>query len=472
MLEGRLSEFSLADVFQLLALTGKTGVLRVTTEGDGRVHFDGGAVTYAVADVRRLTLGARLVQACELDTDLLDQVAEAQRTGDLQRLQRLLTGDGALDEETLAHVLREEIADAVFALMRADEGSFAFDSAASTGTPLVSLDGAELVAQGGERLTEWDRLRERVGPPETVLALAPRLDGDTVTIEAEEWQLLAQVHGSRTAAELADLTGRGEFATYRVLSALLDRGLVETCDPGTAAATGSERHAATGHLEEDAPAVPPEPSPEASVEPSPEPYLEPSREEPSLEPSVPSASANGQAAVGELRRGLRARPAVTKPVSPGPAVPRPAVPDEDAAPARAAAAAPEGESAGLPPPSAADWQEVLGLSEDDAPAPEPLPEPEPEPDPAPPAPSDHRTEPGTAPSPSWETEELHASADVDRASMARELAALGFGDDAAPGSPRPPVDPATDAAPTRRLTRDEAVSKGLLLRLIDGVKGV
>ncbi|HUH07812.1 MAG TPA: DUF4388 domain-containing protein, partial [Egibacteraceae bacterium] len=64
MLEGTLGEFALTDIFQLLALTKKSGALKVATpQAEGRVFFRGGEVYFAVSDTRRMPLGARLVSA-------------------------------------------------------------------------------------------------------------------------------------------------------------------------------------------------------------------------------------------------------------------------------------------------------------------------------------------------------------------------------------------------------------------------
>jgi hypothetical protein len=61
---------------------------------------------------------------------------------------------------------------------------------------------------------------------------------------------------------------------------------------------------------------------------------------------------------------------------------------------------------------------------------------------------------------------------IDRVQVARELASLGFED--SPFGPQPVIRPSgeTDQSDAlKRLARDESISKSLLLRLIDGVKG-
>ena len=66
-IEGPLKELGLHDVFQLLDLSRKTGVMRVTSHlrnNEGMVAFDGGAIVFACShlhEVTEVTQGRRFV---------------------------------------------------------------------------------------------------------------------------------------------------------------------------------------------------------------------------------------------------------------------------------------------------------------------------------------------------------------------------------------------------------------------------
>ena len=65
-IEGPLKELGIHDVFQLLDLSRKTGVLRITSKlrhNQGTVYFDGGAIVYAEIQSNPHRLGELLVQA-------------------------------------------------------------------------------------------------------------------------------------------------------------------------------------------------------------------------------------------------------------------------------------------------------------------------------------------------------------------------------------------------------------------------
>ncbi|MGI9016419.1 MAG: DUF4388 domain-containing protein [Euzebya sp.] len=68
MLAGSLQEFSIPDIFTLLASTRRTGVLNLASpQTRGRVWMVSGDLTYAVADVTRAPLAARLLHGGEIE---------------------------------------------------------------------------------------------------------------------------------------------------------------------------------------------------------------------------------------------------------------------------------------------------------------------------------------------------------------------------------------------------------------------
>jgi len=511
MLEGRLNEFRLPDVFRLLALTGKTGVLRVAvSHGEGQVHFDEGAVCFAVSDVGRLQLGARLLDRGVINPAGLDRVLAAQRSGDLASLAGELTGDRAGAEETLREVVREQIADAVFTLMRVEDGGFAFDSAPATAPGLVTVVVDELIAESTRRLDEWERIARLLPPPGSVVALTTDLRAGTVALDAAQWRLVAMVEGGRSAADLAELTGQGEFRTAQIVAGLVDAGLLTVRSGTESWSPARARHEALRRLDEGE-ARTPTPEPSGIVHPSPadvgaaEPAAMPAErliepvgllddEATRLPVPVPVELATRDP-VGPPDRHeapdpdplafFMAQDPTEEPLSPAEPVGLPGEETLEPVPSPADEATPEGFT-GEPPTGPAAGEEPAGAVGGPAGPAAPFPGDDParerlttlrqrlqhagfaaEPPVVTAASAAQRSE--AAPVAVPEPRPLAAARDVDRASMARELAALGLDDPVeAPPAPRAP----DGAAAARRLTRDQDVSKGLLLRLIDGVKGV
>lgn len=239
MLQGTLADFSLADVFQLLALTRKTGVLRLSHDADrGSVFFREGKIYDAVADAGRLTLARRLVGAGLVEPRHLHRALEEQAASRGLGLGRVLLDDGRIDDETLQRFVHEQIQDAVFHLMRWEGGSFSFavdgDDHGLERLEDATLAAEAVVAEGVRRLEEWEEVRRRVPSADTVLAMAatPRGDGSEVQIRPAEWRVLTLVDGRRTVQQLVLASGQGEFQTFKVLHGMLASGLLEARETG------------------------------------------------------------------------------------------------------------------------------------------------------------------------------------------------------------------------------------------------
>jgi hypothetical protein len=233
VLEGSLGDFSLPDIFQLIALTKKTGALTVRSgEHEGRVLFRGGEVTFAVADVRRVALGARLVAVGLVPEEQVTRVLERKRDqgGDVLGL---LLDEAVLDEEGVDAFLRGQIEDAVFDLMRLEAATFSFDTVDGEADAVgLTVRTEQLIAEGGRRMEEWSAIRTQIPGAGVVLVVspAPPTEGERVAVGLAEWSLLALVDGRRTVRDIVELTGKGEFTTCKLLADLVQRGFVRTAD--------------------------------------------------------------------------------------------------------------------------------------------------------------------------------------------------------------------------------------------------
>ena len=438
MLQGTLNDFTLADVFSLLALTKKTGALRVTADGtDGRVFFRDGLICLALADAKRVPLGARLVGAGLVDEEQVRSTIQ-QHTGDSVAVTEALLATGQVEDRVLSVFLREQIVDAVFELMRLASGSFNFDADAPALSRGVGLSVVDVVGEVTRRLEEWQVLGLRIPSPLAVLAMVPSAASgrEGLTLSAEQWELLALIDGRRTVTDVVELTGRGEFATCRVLGDLVEGGLIQAVDAAKGEQSdlakliaAREALRALEHVEKGA--ISPRLSSAAPlaagasrirwVEPPPEATAaEAATSVAAARPAVMASRSrtNDEAATSEPKASTPPAQSVATPAEP-------AKPPVHAAPVTPAAAAPAATN-----PHQADGEETS----------------------APTAPKD--TEVRTSPQPVA----VASPSGVDRAQVARELASLGADD---LGSP----------AASAALTRDGDVNKGLLLRLIDGVKG-
>ena len=226
-LEGSLDAFSLPDIFQLLSFTKKSGGLHLAQGGsDGVVFFAAGLVTGASADSSRQPLARRIVGSGAVSDEALSAAVEAVSAGEGLGVVRALLESGAVDADLLRQAAQDQSTDAIFDLLRWQEGDFAFvmdetnpDDVGVT----VAIDA--VLAEAEARRATWESVSQVVPSPRSVMVMPVVLTAEPA-VSREEWSLLALVDGRRSVAELVDLTGSGQYAVVSTLAALVQRGLL------------------------------------------------------------------------------------------------------------------------------------------------------------------------------------------------------------------------------------------------------
>ena len=211
-IEGPLRELGIHDVFQLLDLSRKTGVLRVLSElrdDEGLVYFDGGRVVQA--SIRSRGPAGDFVP---------DREGRSQREIDRQ--------------------LRKHIERVVFDLMSWSEGFFSFEERPRGEMPVesrVTVSTESLLMEGARRFDEWSRIADVIPNVDVVPELAPvddERDGAMLDLLPHEWQVLSLIDGTRNLREIASAIPREEFEVAKVAYGLATTGIVSV-------RTGAER---------------------------------------------------------------------------------------------------------------------------------------------------------------------------------------------------------------------------------------
>src|SRR5438552_12701100 len=168
-IEGPLRELGIHDVFQLLDLSRKTGLLRVTSElrhNAGTISFEGGAIIFAEIRSNPHPLGALLLRTGKItEADLARARDMQERQGDGRRLGEILVSLGALTPRELERQVRFQIEEVVFEVMSWREGYFSFSEGTPTELPtdaVVRIPTEALLMEGARRIDEWSRIEGRI----------------------------------------------------------------------------------------------------------------------------------------------------------------------------------------------------------------------------------------------------------------------------------------------------------------------
>ncbi|MGD8237303.1 MAG: DUF4388 domain-containing protein [Armatimonadota bacterium] len=184
-LTGSLREVELADVFQLISMARKTGILTIASPQErARLYFQDGRPVHATCDAG--------------------------------------TGE-----------------EAVYNLLARSEGDFSFEPTAVDCPVTIRADMQTLMLEGMRRVDHIQLLKGDLPAGDAVLRIAPEAPeaepegGEQAEIGEPERTLLALVDGRRSVAELVRASGLPEINAHEALHRLISQKRVVEWDPGT-----------------------------------------------------------------------------------------------------------------------------------------------------------------------------------------------------------------------------------------------
>jgi hypothetical protein len=127
-LVGSLDDLGLGDIFQIISLSGKSGVLLLRSDrGEGRIVFQAGELRGAwlkgePTDLRELLLKRQVVPSQELE-----RLFESAR-GRHVPFETVLCSEGGLSQDRLDELRRDQIEEVVLRMFRWSHGEFSFES--------------------------------------------------------------------------------------------------------------------------------------------------------------------------------------------------------------------------------------------------------------------------------------------------------------------------------------------------------
>jgi Domain of unknown function (DUF4388) len=273
-LSGTLKDFALPDIFQLIGMQRKTGLLTLESDRETvTVVFEQGMVVHADSTVRRLDdlLGNVLVRQGKIRKEVLEEALSKQKVS-MQRLGFILTSQGYISRDDLKGALSEQVQQIVFRVFRWKSGRYHFDPSAETdydreNVSPVSTD--HILMEGIRRVDEWPIIEKRIPSLDFVFRpLVPvkqirvdegskdeagglesalgSLDGSgssnasptsEVMMGQTEYHIYKLLDGNRSVSILMEMTGLSDFDVCRTLFDFIDRNLVAPAGQGQAKAS-------------------------------------------------------------------------------------------------------------------------------------------------------------------------------------------------------------------------------------------
>ncbi|HEV2719638.1 MAG TPA: DUF4388 domain-containing protein [Thermoanaerobaculia bacterium] len=259
-LEGTLKDFSLADIFQLIGLQRKTGVLTLRSKDDTvTVTFLDGKVVGADSLSHRLEnrLGSVLMKSGLLTQDQLAHALAIQKET-LQRLGFVLTHYGIISADALKQAIQLQILQIVYRLFRWKDGDYHFSQETTIEYDrdnVVPITAESILMEGARMIDEWPIIEKRIRSYDMVfrkkltdqeivvsdeadevqfdegtMAGGRRRRGgltEKIRISPEEKHVYDLVDGTMTVGDVVEVSKYAEFDTVKALYELLTRDLIE-----------------------------------------------------------------------------------------------------------------------------------------------------------------------------------------------------------------------------------------------------
>jgi hypothetical protein len=230
-MQGKIADFSIPDIFQLVSSQGKSGSLAIS--GEDRVTtflFSEGRIVDVQPDRResKSLLGTMLRDAGFLTDSDLRRILSSQGTGG-RKIGELLVEKGKVSKEVLARYLTLQVKECLFDVLTFREGEYRFEGfavrSATWGGESIRPD--VLLMEGMQFLDEYPRYRG-IFPPGNFLVTRKReerVDPYAFTeVERVLWKALDFSDDPDRVYRKACLTG---FEGIKGMAALLERGLIE-----------------------------------------------------------------------------------------------------------------------------------------------------------------------------------------------------------------------------------------------------
>jgi len=256
-LKGTLKDFGLPDIFQLLFLQKKTGMLTVrSNQNEVTITFRRGFIVSADSLQDRLEnrLGYLLVRARVITEEQLQKALEVQKET-LQHLGHILVSLRFLTEEKLQKYLQLVITQKIYRLFHWKDGEYYFEpreEKAFQNDYFVPLSTQAILMEGVRMLDEWPLIKKKIPSLDLVFERNKGIDPSTIVVteaaeevEAEKrrkalspkegpvtatpqsHRLYQAIDGTRTVRDLMDCCGLNDFETCHLLCQLMDKQLIQ-----------------------------------------------------------------------------------------------------------------------------------------------------------------------------------------------------------------------------------------------------
>jgi Domain of unknown function (DUF4388) len=225
-LAGSLSNFGIADIFSVINMSQKTGVLTIAQNKIQKsIYFRSGEIVFASSNQPADRLGNVLYRTGKISKQNLDEAERSITPG--MRFGTLLIKKQLINPKDLWWGVKYQIEEIIYGIFNLNGGVFYFIEGDYAEEDLVrfSINTQHLLMEGFRRMDELKLIYESIPSEKTVLALAP--NPKRIKLNDTMSNILALIDGEKDVGELIRGAGLGAFNTFKILYQLLKARIID-----------------------------------------------------------------------------------------------------------------------------------------------------------------------------------------------------------------------------------------------------
>lgn len=235
-LEGSIKDFGLADIFQLINLQKKSGILTIQDgEATATITFKDGEIVYALStkNGEKEKVGALFIKAGKLTEKELDDALQIQEqsgaNGD--KIGHILVDSGCISKEDLKEALQIQIKDVVFYVLRWIDGWYKFNSRAIEYEQeyQIPVPTDFILMEGIRMLDEWPYIQKQIPSDNIIFTQSDKGEETEILLSSigpVELNIFNLIDGHRDVKSIVQMATLTEFEVVKNIAALKVSGLI------------------------------------------------------------------------------------------------------------------------------------------------------------------------------------------------------------------------------------------------------
>jgi hypothetical protein len=234
-LKGKLKDFNITQLFNLVNLARKTGSLTIGQKGKkAKMYFKEGKLVYALLDGQDVGLISMLHKARKISEEQSRVIRSRAETDTDKELGLLLINAGYVTQNDVVQSVRAHTLDVVYLTFTWADGAFHFEpnELPAEGAITVPINLENIIMEGSRRVKEYQMLQEELPDLDMALKFTERpAKLRDINLSVEEWRVISFINPRNTIKQIAQANSTNDFQIRKITYGLLSAGLVELVLP-------------------------------------------------------------------------------------------------------------------------------------------------------------------------------------------------------------------------------------------------